>query len=432
MIYPNTTFAGQKVTICNRYVEHFRQEANNHPSGINARSLRLEFNALMPEAYHSHRLIWLHTKWKDVLNGNDDLGFPGVPLGAHLSATAKKNEVLTNLRTFYKYQREVHGPTVKRLLHERHKAEQECRQDTTHNPNLSSFKRENGKLRLDVPSKNPRNESTNAAFAMRTLELNGGMDNEHRMAISEALADAKQQTRNNDFWDNKLDKELVRVNINLPEPPDPLEDFTTYTEFDPLSKVAVTSSTITGVGISRDEDTRVFKDKTIGHFSADFTHLVDITIDNDINFGAAIGWALTNDIDDIGGLVSANKSFLYLSFLDGNAVFLVESDGGTLHSDFTTLLTEGQKHYYTLDRDEGVGSFGQLLSLIHTDVDRTVSLDTLSVLLHAKLDLRYVFGLNTNDDNEATRFIDITVENLDLQEAIAAAGRRRRMLMRRN
>lgn len=419
MIYPNTTFAGQKVIICNRYVEQFKQEAISHQSGIDARALRAELNALMPEAYHGQRLIWLDIKWQDVLNGSESLGFPGVPLGAHLSATEKKNDGLSSLKAFYKYQREISSPTIKRLLYERHKAEKECEEDITHNPSLSHFKRENGHLTLDVPSKNPRNEATNTAFAIRALKLNPSMDDEHRQAVLIALGETRKDTRNSDFWDNKLDKENVRININLPEPPDPIEDFTTYTEFDPLSKVAITSSTITGVGMSRDEDTYVYKDKGAGHFSGDFTQLVDITIDNVVNSGAAVGWAMTNDIDDVRGLVVANKSFLYMSFLSGTAAFLIESATGTLHSDFTVSLTEGQISYYTLDRDEGVGSFGQLSCLIYTDVDRTIPLDSLSVLLHAKLDLRYIFGLNTTDDNDPIRLIDITVSNLDLGEAVA-------------
>ena len=61
MIYPQTTFAGQKVTVCNRYIELFRQEANAHQSGVDARSLRAELDALIPKAYHEHRLVWLHS-----------------------------------------------------------------------------------------------------------------------------------------------------------------------------------------------------------------------------------------------------------------------------------------------------------------------------------------------------------------------------------
>ena len=103
MKYPNTTFAGQKVSICNRYIELFRDEHNAHPLGITVRSLRAELDALMPEAYHSHRIVWLATKWRDVVNGNEYLGFPGLPLDAQLEATAKKDEIIPPKNTLKLY-----------------------------------------------------------------------------------------------------------------------------------------------------------------------------------------------------------------------------------------------------------------------------------------------------------------------------------------
>ncbi|MCK5601474.1 hypothetical protein KAR91_06390 [Candidatus Pacearchaeota archaeon] len=419
MIYPNITFAGQKVTICNRYIEQFRQEELAHPSGAAARALRLELNALIPEAYHGHRTIWLHIKWNDVLNGNETLGFLGVDLDKRLVATEKKDELYQTLREFYTYQREISNPTIKRLLHERHKAEQECRQDTTHNPNLSSFRTENGKLILDVPSKNPRNESTNAAFAMRVLELNPGLDEEHRMAVYRALGETKEQTRNSIFWDNKLDKELVRINVNLPEPPDPIEDFTTFTKYtdtspDPIQ--TITPTTITAVGVSRNEDTYVYKDKGVDYFDANFLHTFAATMSNNVNVGNGAVWVLTNDIGDAVELINTNKSFTYLLYNNTTNLFLGESDAGTLYFDYITSLTDGQTYYYTLERDESIGSFGQVTCGVHSDSDRTLPVDTLSVLLHANIDFRYVFSLMSYDDNQSTRTLDLTISNLDLGE----------------
>jgi hypothetical protein len=433
MIYPSTTFAGQKVTICNRYVEQFRQEANEHSSGVKARALRAELDALMPEAYHGYRLIWLNIKWQDVMGGNEDFGFPGLSLDIRLAATNKKDEALQALKEFYKYQREIFTPTIKSLLHERHKAEQECRQDETHGPTLADFKRVDGKLSLDAPSKSPMNESTNAAFAMRVLELYPDIDMEYTIAVSEVLGNAKKQARNSDFWDNRLDKELVRVNINLPEPPDPPEDFTTYTKFtdrvpDPLS---ITATTIIGTAITRNEDTYVYDDKEGGHFSGDFTHQFDTNVSNSVLVGNVTSWALTNDVDDSQGLIATSKSFLELLHVDAVSYLLVEVIAGVGYADSATL-TSGQTYYNTMDRDENVGSFGQLSNSIFSDIDRTMGVDVLSLLLHAKLDLRYVFGLMSYDSNDTQREVDITVSNLDLGEAVAAAGRRRRMLIGRN
>jgi hypothetical protein len=201
----------------------------------------------------------------------------------------------------------------------------------------------------------------------------------------------------------------------------PFEKFTTYTKTtdavpDPL---VITDSTITGTAVSRDEDTLVYDDKTAGNFDADFTHLLTSTRDNSVNVGNASAWALTNAIDDSQGLIAASESFLYLLYNNSTNLFLAESDAGTVYTDFITTLTEGQTYYKTIERDESIGSFGQLTCKIYSDSLRTVLVDTLVLTLHAKLDLRYIFGLMSYDDNNPARTVDLTVSNLDLG-AVAA------------
>lgn len=412
MIYPNTTFSGQEITICNRYAELFLREANEHPKGIEARALILELNTIIPEAYHDHKLIWLNIKWKDVLNGNEALGFPGVNLDVRLAATTKKDETLVALREFQKYQREENHPTIKRLLHERDKAAQKCRQDTTHNPNLASFKRVGGKLTLDVPSKKPHNESTNAAFAMRAMELIPDMDNEHRTAVAEALGDANERTKKSDFWDNKLDKELVRLNVNLPEPPDPPEDFTTFIEEDPLGKVTITASTVTAISISRNERTLVHKAVNI---TGDFSHTFAATMSNNVAVGNCSVWALANVANDSVSLIAANEDLLAVLYSNSSYLYITESDGGTVYFDFVASLTQGVKYYHNPARDESIGSYGQFSNMVYLDVNMTNLVVSLSVLLHSsKKDFIKVFALMSYDDNQGARTLDLEVNNLDL------------------
>jgi hypothetical protein len=194
----------------------------------------------------------------------------------------------------------------------------------------------------------------------------------------------------------------------------PFEDFATYTEVDPNSRISVTSSTITATALTRDEDAYVYDDKTVGNFDGDFTHLLTATRDNSTNVGNASAWALTNAIDDSQGLIAASESFLYLLYNNSTNLFLAESDAGTVYTDFITTLTEGQTYYKTIERDESIGSFGQLTCKIYSDSIRTVLIDTLVLTLHAKLDLRYIFGLMSYDDNNPSRTVDLTVSNLDL------------------
>ena len=425
MQYPDCDLY-QKPSICNRYIELFRLEHNEHYLGADVKAKRAEFDALMPEEYHTHRIVWLAIKWKDVLNGNDDLGFPGVELSDRLAATEKKNEVYQAWLLFAKWQRDEHGPTVKRLLYERHKAMEECRQDGEHNPSLADFSTVNGKKRLNVPEQNPHNEATSVAFAMRTFEKIPNMDMEHRKAVFEAIAEAKHYTRNSDHWDSRLNKALVRININNPEPPDPIEDFNTYTKIGGAS-VVITSPKV-AFTVTRSEETYVYKDFGIDHFSGDFSHLCDgecTAATAPVSSAVAYFWNLTNDLDDVKGLLDANKSFLTCRYnynTAGNFLILLEEvNSGTFYNDL--YVGALNTHYwFTIGRDEAIGSFGQLENLIHSDVDRITLLDTLAVLLHtSKKNFRYQMSLNTYNNGAAASTITGYIQNLDLQEVAAGS-----------
>lgn len=199
------------------------------------------------------------------------------------------------------------------------------------------------------------------------------------------------------------------------------EDFTTYTEVDPNSRISIIASTITVTAITRDEDAFVYDDKTVGHFSEDLTHLITTNIDNSVSTGNVTSWALTNDIDDSQGLIGGSKSFLELLHVGGTSYILVEVDAGTPYTD-SVVLTEGQTYYSTIERDESIGSFGQLTCEIYSDSGRTILVDTLLLSLHSKIDFRYVFAVMSYDDNQAARTTDLTVSNLDLQEVVTQIG----------
>lgn len=196
------------------------------------------------------------------------------------------------------------------------------------------------------------------------------------------------------------------------------EDFTTYVETDPLGHLSITASTITGTGITLDEDTYCHYDKGVGHFSGDFTHLITTNVTNVSGGSACASWALTNDIDDVIGLIGASKSFLRLQHNSGNTYILTETVLGTQYSDSGTL-TDGQTYYNTIERDESIGTYGQLTCKIYSDSDRTVLVDTLLVTLHVKLDLQYIFGLLSVDNNNAST-CNLTVSNMDLGEGLVS------------
>ena len=427
MIFPEKTpagkslYAAQKAVICNRYIELFRQEYNSHPLGAAFKPLRAEFDALMPEAYHTHSIVWLAIKWKDALNGNAKLGFPGVPLDNRLAATAKKDEVYQAYKMFAKWQREEHNATISMLMHERHKALEECRQDLTHSPTLEDFSA-NGKRRLNVPSSN---EATNMAFAIRAFETIPNMDNEHREAVFNAIAEARRFTRDSDFWDYKLDKELVRTNVTMPAPPDPKENYPTYAKTDPNNRYTVATNQITVTGQTRNESSYVYDDKGTGHFSGDFSHLLDYQSGTYSGTGVAtiLPWMMANDVGDGFTLQVGAKSHLRMQnnkTSTTDTMFIVEVNGIGSFND-SSLLTYGGLFYYNPDRDETIGSFGQFRCFIHSDPDRINLFDTLGILLHgSKKDYDLIYGVSSYNSG-STDILDAIVRNLDLQE-VAGVG----------
>ena len=199
-----------------------------------------------------------------------------------------------------------------------------------------------------------------------------------------------------------------------------IEDFTTYIEVDSGSSLTVTSSTITGSTVTRTEDALVYKDKGVNHFDGDFTHLIDLNTSSVASFALAVSWALTNDIDDLKALLDGNKDFIYIQHQVGTQYLLSERFSGSTFFDFATL-TDGQTYYVTINRDESIIPHGQLSCFIYSDSGRTTLVDTLLLALHAKLDFRYVYGIMSFNDGNAGS-TDITISNLNLQEAIEISG----------
>lgn len=421
MQYPsNITFSGQKVAVCNRYIEQFRLEHNAHPLADAFRLLRIEFDALVPEAYHGHRIKWLKTKWQDVMDGNVELGFPGLELDVRLAATEKKDEAYQALQLFYKYQREESDTTINMLLSERHKAMEECRQDTFHNPTLGDFTIANGRLTLNVPSQNPMNEATNTAFAMRSFETIPDMSAEHRDAVYTAIVEAKKSSYDSTFWDAKIDKELVRTNINIPVPPDPLENFTTWTEVDPVAYQSVSANSITGTAIPRNVSTYVYDDKGAAHFG-DFDILIDVQITSAGTLSPALqAVVLSNVVDDYGGIFAASGDALALRFVQAGSderVQIVETENGSFNQDFDIDYTLNTWRYCRFD---SAGS--AMRNRVYDDSDRTTLSSTQSVTRAAATTFRYIQTSGSSDFHDAASdIISGICANMDLQEAVAGA-----------
>jgi hypothetical protein len=196
------------------------------------------------------------------------------------------------------------------------------------------------------------------------------------------------------------------------------ENFLEYTETDPNGRYTVTANKIDVSGLTRDEDAYVYKDYGAGYFSGTVsTHYFECYIDSSsTNSGQAITWMLANTIEDSGDIVTGSHPAIY-AFLQtsGGTPYIVlgESSGGSQYSDADAISFDTQ-YWATAVRDKSAGSFGTVYLYVYSDSDRSVLEVSLSVALHETTNYRYIYGANSNDQNQAAQTFTGWMQNLDI------------------
>ena len=199
-----------------------------------------------------------------------------------------------------------------------------------------------------------------------------------------------------------------------------IENFGSYTEVDPNSKITVGTRRAAWTDLNRNEDAYVYKDKGAAFFDGDFIHYLTIRFSaTEISAEGGI-WALTNDLDDLRGLGTNSKDALYLHFVNPSSpdelrINGQELDGGTAYGGASYYVVSLDTTYYLkMVRDESVGTYGTLYSYVYSDDARTTLLATLSVALHtSKKDFRYVHAVQTWNAGTAHKSSGYS-ENLEL------------------
>ncbi len=203
-----------------------------------------------------------------------------------------------------------------------------------------------------------------------------------------------------------------------------VEDFSTFTELDDNSRIAVTSSRVSWAELTIGEDAHVYKDKGVNSFSGNFTHLLTVKMTGGANDGEAYCWALTNLENTMRAIDVANGDYLsvYLYYYSPNASITIEEcDGGTLHSD-SYIINFATPYYLKIVRDESVGTYGTLYCYIYSDSARTTLLHTLTETLNSsKKDYRYLYALNTLGAG-TTQNTSGYCENLEFTEGSSSGG----------
>lgn len=188
-----------------------------------------------------------------------------------------------------------------------------------------------------------------------------------------------------------------------------VENFITYTEVDPNSRITVTSTRVTWTDLDRNERGQVYKDKGVDFFNGAFVHTLTLKI-TAIGSGVFMGiWHLRNTVADFPGANPTLHLGCSLGFGNDFRLTLQSIDSGGAVSDFTAL-DFNTNYYLTITRDEALGSFGRVSCKIYTDAARTTLLDTITVDVGVKSDFRYIYVLNSEngifEDSEVSGYTE--------------------------
>ena len=182
------------------------------------------------------------------------------------------------------------------------------------------------------------------------------------------------------------------------------EDFTTYTEDDPNSRVSVYKNEIDVVDLARNEVAHVYKDFGTDYFKT-FTHKVDAKpVSGEAfaggNVGAGVFWMVYN---------SANRYYILLEFYCPSYIFLLSSMSDGTHSDYYNGYSYGTMYYFTILRTDT-----EATAKIYSDSARTNLIDTLTVPVDSGLTFDYLYAMSGVRYPVFTAKISYNIYNLDI------------------
>jgi hypothetical protein len=191
-------------------------------------------------------------------------------------------------------------------------------------------------------------------------------------------------------------------------PPDPLEDWTTYTEVDPSGYLTVAANQVTITDMPRNQSTFLYDDKGAGHFGTTFSspHLLSSEYGNIDNAAEIIIWGLTNTTNF--SFYTDDVFFLIWEDYASQRLRLFMDDGGVDDWDDSNVCSADTQYWFTINRDDPT------TCAIYSDSDRTNLLDTLSVSQGTD-SFRYMISAASRGGS-GSGASNAVVYDLDLQE----------------
>lgn len=194
-----------------------------------------------------------------------------------------------------------------------------------------------------------------------------------------------------------------------------LQDYTDYTEVDVPTRVTVAANTLTIANLDQDEEVYLYYDFGADYFDGDFEFQFDSMVNAGTNEHAYI-WGLANDVDDLyATAITNNKDCLFVRrAATGATATLSEYNSGSGISRQSITLLSAVTYYFTIRRDESIGTYGTLYLYIYSDSGRSTLVSTCTVTLTEKKDFRYLYAMSAYKNGSTGKSLNGTISNLRL------------------
>jgi len=194
------------------------------------------------------------------------------------------------------------------------------------------------------------------------------------------------------------------------------EDFTTYTEVDENADISVDdASQITVTSMNLYADSRVYDDKGASHFGDTFSHTFKWGKSTG-NGAAAYGtfWAAANTIADMQTWFASDHQAVFMFTYETSETVRIY-DGEHNVDDTTGVCDVGETHWFTVERTAA----NAIQCRIYSDEARTSLVDTISIALTGERAYRYLYAVNSRNNDASASSVTFVLEDLDLNEAAA-------------
>lgn len=214
----------------------------------------------------------------------------------------------------------------------------------------------------------------------------------------------------------EMEKPLSLIATDNEPEPDPLIDWTGWTETDPGADITVAANQITVTALPRNLDSRVHKDFGAGYFGTRFIHDIHYELTSSDDSGRVSIWCLSDTLDDESALIQGTENAISVALTDAGAnQHLIVKRCADGDSDTFEETATSDRRYVVIEAD---GTNVDVRA--YSDAAKTTLEDTISVAVDSSAN-RYLMTPNSNN-NGGAQTMTLELYNLDMHTNVGGAG----------